>query len=272
MPNPVVSVLLPVGRPDRFLAEALASLQAQTVREFEVLFLASPGLDDYLQSQMHATACTFPFQICTVRLANLAFALNVGLERSASRYVARMDSDDVCSPTRFAAQIKHLDENPDCGVVGLRTVLIDDTGQPLRGQRFPYHGSDAEIRRILRRKNPLCHPAVMFRRTALERVGGYRYGNAAEDHELYLRLARDRAFRFINLAEPPFYYRRHPGQLTDPKRAYEAFSEIAGFMFTELLRSLNPAYVAGIIRYHPFIRYIGAKINRVRAFMVKAKR
>ena len=272
MPAPIISVLLPVGRQDRFFADALSSLQAQTFREFEVLFLSSPGLEEYLHKQMKATGCTFPFQICIVRLANLAFALNVGLERGASKYVARMDSDDVCSPGRFAAQIKHLEENPDCAVVGLRTVLINETGEPLKGQHFPFHGSDAEIRAILRRKNPLCHPAVMFRRSTLECVGGYRYGNAAEDHELYLRLARNKQSKFVNLPEPPFFYRRYPGQLTDPRRAYDAFSEIAGFMCSELIRTKNPVYFAGMFRYHPIIRHLGAKINRLRASMAKAKR
>jgi glycosyltransferase involved in cell wall biosynthesis len=266
MLNPTVSVLLPVGREDRYLELALSCLSRQTFKEFDIHILVSPGLEKYVESQIRAVGAQFIYYIHSVRLANLAFALNVGVELSKGEFIARMDSDDMCADSRFEAQVHFLKKHSNCCVVGLRTELINENGEQLRGQRFPFYGADKEIRAVLRRKNPICHPSVMIRRESLEAVGGYRYGNSAEDHELYLRLARNGSVTFANLSSPLFYYRRHGGQLTDRRRAYQAFSDIAGFMLTELIRTKDGRLIVGMFRYHPSVRWGGALFNRVRAW------
>jgi len=267
MVPPSVSVLLPVGRKDKYLQQALESISQQSFKRFDVHLLVSPGLEEYVTAQIGAVALKAPYCIHSIRLANLAFALNIGVERSDGEFIARMDSDDACEKGRFDAQVAFLNEHPDCCVVGLRTVLIDENGESLRGQRFPFYGSNEEIRAVLKRKNPICHPSVMIRRKFLEGVGGYRYGNSAEDHELYLRLAREEFYTFANLKDPVFYYRRHGGQLTDRRRAYQAFCDIAGFMLTELFRTKDLRFLVGMFRYHPLVRRAGACFNRARAWI-----
>ena len=161
-------------------------------------------LEGCMKKEVHAAGLKCPCYIHRVPLANLAFALNLGVERSEGEFIARMDSDDRCGDERFEAQVCFLQSHLRCCVVGLKTVLIDEKSEVIRGHRFPFFASDREIRAALRRKNPMCHPGVMFRRGPLEAVGGYGSGNSAEDHELYLRLARDRNNLFANLREPLF--------------------------------------------------------------------
>lgn len=261
MSTPRLSVLLPIGRKDRFLREALSCLAAQTCRDFDVHIIGPPELQNYVAEEMRIANITVVWKYHCARLPNLAFALNLGFERSSGEFVARMDSDDLFTEARFEAQIGYLLRNSRCVVVGLKTVLIDENGVKISGHRFPFLPQDKQIRRALRIRNPICHPSVMFRRTALEKVGGYRYGNTAEDHELFLRLARDPNIEFANLAEPEFAYRRYSGQLTDKNRAHQAFCDIAGFMLTEFLRSKHPSLLLGMYRYHPWVRSLGARIN-----------
>jgi O86/O127-antigen biosynthesis beta-1,3-galactosyltransferase len=257
MSTPVLSVLLPIGREDRFLEASLRSLAEQTYRGFDVHVLAPPELANYLKTQLSRTKLEEFTIVHSIRMANLAFALNYGIEKTTAPYIARMDGDDRCSAQRFEAQVRYLEANPSCCAVGLRTILIDENDNTSTQQRFPFYGTDAEIRSALRRRNAFCHPSVTFRRTALEAVGGYRYGNTAEDHELFFRLARRKEWTFANLSTPAFFYRRHNAQLTDWSRARAAFTDIAGFMTTELLRTHDIRYLAGILRHHPLVRKWG---------------
>jgi hypothetical protein len=94
---------------------------------------------------------------------------------------------------------------------------------------------------------------------------GYLYGNTAEDHELFLRIVRNKNSKLYNLPKELFFYRRHDSQLTNIKNAETAFNNISGFLFTEFLFSYNPIYLIGIIANHPFLRrmrMVYRKINR----------
>jgi hypothetical protein len=100
----------------------------------------------------------------------------------------------------------------------------------------------------------MLHPALMIRRKYLINVGGYRYGHMSEDHELFIRLSRDKDLQFENLEDLLFSYRRHADQITNIKHAHKHFSEITGFLITEFLLSGNPKYIIGSIAIFPWIR------------------
>ena len=94
----------------------------------------------------------------------------------------------------------------------------------------------------------------MFRTSTLFENNGYMYGNTSEDHELYIRIARNPENLFENIPEHLFNYRRNRYQLTDMRNAWESYTDIGGFLFTEFLRTWNPFYLVGIIAVHPFCR------------------
>jgi hypothetical protein len=122
-----------------------------------------------------------------------------------------MDGDDVALPDRLERQCDLLDSDPELGAVAGTVVVIGPDGNVLR--TWPVSETDRAIRTTLRRTNPFCDPAVMIRRSALRKVGGYRaaFGPAA-DYDLWLRISEH--FRLGALREPVLLYRWHPGQLS----------------------------------------------------------
>ena len=90
------------------------------------------------------------------------------------------------------------------------------------------------------------------------------YGNTSEDHEIYLRIARDKNNLFENLEENLFFYRKRKNQLTDLNNAHESFYDISGFLFSEFLRTFNPLYIVGIVAIHPFFRKSRAYIRTIK--------
>ena len=246
---------MPIARIDRFLPPAINSLKCQTFKNFDCHILTGLLDENEIKKLEILISSDSRFTVHQLNLGGIAFALNYGLNLSKSKYTARMDGDDISEPLRFETQIEFLEQNPNYVAVGCRVELIDSDGNTLK-RSFKFYENNFEIRRALKYRMPFCHPAMIFRTSILVLSNGYMYGNTAEDHELYLRMARDSNYLFKNLPDKLFSYRRHEDQLTNMKYANKAYCNIAGFMFTEFLLSHNPLYIIGIIANLPVLRRI----------------
>jgi O86/O127-antigen biosynthesis beta-1,3-galactosyltransferase len=132
-------------------------------------------------------------------------------------------------------------------------------------REYPYYQTDKEIRRIIPFRNPMVHPALMLRKSAIYSVRGYKYGNSAEDYEMFIRMARNRDLKFHNLNMSLFDYRRHNKQGTGRDRVKINYWDKSGFLFTEFLRTRSLKYIGGMLTMHPFVyrlRMLGRKLTK----------
>ncbi len=108
MGEPRVSVVIPVHNGERFLAEAIRSVLAQTLTDLEVVVV-----DDGSTDGSAAVAASFPGVRC-VRRDNrgVAAARNAGLDATRAELVAFLDQDDLWLPTKLECQIAVLDREP----------------------------------------------------------------------------------------------------------------------------------------------------------------
>jgi glycosyltransferase involved in cell wall biosynthesis len=242
-----------IGRIDPYFREAIDSILAQSFRDFEFLIiidLAIRELEDEIRK-------LYPREdrirmLLSAPLGGLAYKLNIGVGEARGEYIARMDADDISRPDRLLEQVRYMDENKDMAVLGCRVQMMDSNSARIERQ-YPFYESDLEIRRMLPLRNPMVHPALMFRRSALYSVHGYKYGNTAEDYEMFLRMARNPELKFHNLDKILFDYRRHALQVTGLSRVKINYQEKAGFLFTEFLRTHSLKYLVGILLMHPFV-------------------
>ena len=249
----MLTVLMPVGAIDEFLPIAIDSIKNQTFVGFVCHILCGQLTEDELTRLNGLVSRDERFVLHYLNLRGITFALNYGLNLVKTKYVARMDSDDISHPTRFEKQLNFLEGNVNYVAVGCRVTLVDEYGETVN-QKFKFFEDDLEIRRALKYRMPLCHPAMIFRADTLLSHRGYMYGNTSEDHELYLRVARNSNNLFKNLPDHLFSYRRHGNQLTHPSNAHRAYCNIAGFMFTEFLLTWHPVYLLGIVSNHSLLR------------------
>src|SRR5690606_37457344 len=147
-------------------------------------------------------------------------ARNFMLGEGSGRFNARMDADYVALPERFALQVAALHEDPSLVLVGGQIELIDAAGRrigPL-GQPLTHREIDGYH---LRGHTSVCHPMAMFRREAVEQVGGYREEYmCAEDLDLWLRLAE--VGRLRNLPQNVLQYRVHDASVSSQRQAEQA--------------------------------------------------
>jgi hypothetical protein len=206
---PRVSIVMPVFNGGPFLAQAIRSVLGQTLSDFELVAVDDGSEDDsasVLEDFRQRDDRVRPFR---TKHAGIVAALNRGWQEARAEYVAVANADDLSLPERLALQTAFLDENDRVAVVGTLIETIDESDNRGRVLRFPTEAST--VRATLRRHNCLAHPSVMFRRSAVAAVGGYRL-DYVEDYDLWLRVSE--RFDLANLGEVLVLYRVHPGQIS----------------------------------------------------------
>jgi glycosyltransferase involved in cell wall biosynthesis len=223
MPDPLVSLLMPVYNAEATLAEALESLAGQTLGDFEIV-----AVDD--GSQDGSGRLLRQWQAREPRLrpvfaphAGLLPALNAGLARCRGVLVARMDADDRCHPRRLEKQVALLRQRPDLGVVG---SLVETFPRETVGEGFRLYEewlnrlvTHEQISREIFIESPIVHPSALVRRAELLALGGYQERGWPEDYDLWLRYLVG-GHRFAKVPEVLFYWREHPSRLTHTDRRY----------------------------------------------------
>jgi glycosyltransferase involved in cell wall biosynthesis len=258
--KPRISVIMPINRDDGFFEAALNSVLCQSYRNFEFLIIANNCSDELWQKISDISDERVVAK--RVNIGNLIFPMNLGLSLAKGEYIARMDADDVCLPDRFKLQLNFLEKNPNIDILGGRVKLIDSFGSEL--STIPkFFETHFEITSALPYRNPLVQPAIFFRKKVLLENGGYKFGFAGEDYDLWIRLMLA-GKTFHNLNDVVLLYRRHESQMTSDNRRYLIFSEVSALLLMYFLKTKDVRFLLGAILKIPFLR-------RVRDFLTKDK-
>lgn len=203
----LVSVTMPVYNAERYVAEAVQSVLAQTHRELELIIVDDGSTDGTLAILQRLAAQDPRIRLSSRANRGISATRNECLAQARGEFIAVLDADDVAMPDRFDRQVQYLRDHPDCLCVGGAIQEIDEQGRELIQTRFPTE--DSAIQESALSAGPsLCHSAVLMRREAVERVGGYREEvSSAEDLDLWLRLGE--RGRLANLPDIVVKYRVH---------------------------------------------------------------
>jgi len=125
-----------------------------------------------------------------IRLAQnvgLGNALKIAVESASHELVARMDSDDISEPTRFEQQLAVFEKDPMVDIVGGDiSEFIDAEDNVVAYRCVPQ--SNKEIREYMQTRCPLNHVSVMFKKTSVQKAGGYLDLFWNEDYYLWIRM------------------------------------------------------------------------------------
>lgn len=186
MSAPLVSILMPVYNGARFLAEAVAGVTGQTLGDFELLIIDDGSTDESADLAAGFSDSRIRVLRNDVNLG-LVKTLNRGLAEARGEWIARCDADDIWLPGKLAAQFALAHQDPRLALIGTGATLIDERGN-FRGHFRTPANHDA-LRWDLCFRNPFVHSTVLFRREMALEEGGYRDIPAAEDYDLWSRMA-----------------------------------------------------------------------------------
>lgn len=191
------------------LCAAVGSMLGQTLPADDFVLVCDGPLPPALNRVIDGFVRRDPRRFRVLRLSRcrgLAAALNAGLPLCRRDLVARMDSDDISHPRRCARQVEYLLRNPDVAVLSGTVLEFWDIPTRTTGKRS-LPGMHTDLCRFSARRSPFNHPAVMYRKSAVAAVGGYRCAYPFfEDYDLWVRMQRA-GFRGRNLREPLLFMR-----------------------------------------------------------------
>ena len=142
----------------------------------------------------------------------LGYALKIGLENSKNEIIARFDSDDLNLKDRLYKQYKYLMKEKSIDILGSKVLeyKIEKGIISSRTKNVPIN--DLEIKKMMRYRNPINHPSVIFRKTPILNEGSYQIIESFEDYYLWLRCKKIN-LKFENLNEPLVAMRRESNTL-----------------------------------------------------------
>ena len=216
-----VTFLLPVYNGEKFLSEALKSIQDQTFKDFEVLII-NDGSTDSSQSIIDDFAATDKRFKCIQREnRGLIKTLNEGLDVIQTKYIARMDADDICHPERLQKQMDFMEANPEVGVCGSRCLFFGLTEREIH-----YPLTHERIVATIPYGSPFCHPSVMYRKSVFEEHA-IRYDESfkdCEDYKMWLDLSS--LTKMANIDDVLLYYRKHGESVSDQSAVQKQGSQL----------------------------------------------
>ncbi len=184
----LVTVLMPVYNGESFLVQAIESVLNQTFADFEFLII-----DDGSQDRSSEIIMSFgDHRIEHIHNGNnlgQTKTLNKGLGIIATKYVARIDQDDISAPTRLEYQVRYLESNADVAVLGSWFHVIDDTGNILYDFCPPI--SHRGIINCFVTYNPFAHSSLCMRTNVVRDHGCYPEDyKLGQDLGLLIKIAR----------------------------------------------------------------------------------
>jgi len=231
---PLVSVVMPVYNGEKYLAEAIESILAQTFKDFELLIVDDGSTDssaEIIRSKVAQDSRIRFFQL--ERNMGHADARNVGVAAAAGNFITGMDCDDLSLPQRLAKQVEFLQSHPEIGGVGAhRQVMNKDLSSIL----YPHILSQQHALIVLDWFiNPMfMGVTLMLRREFLRAIGGFQPGRRrTEDMELVARLFDETSIQLANLPDVLYINRRHEfnADTLPGSAAFKAQEELQTRMF-----------------------------------------
>ncbi len=226
---PRVSVIIPVYKAEKFVADAIRSVLAQTYADFEIIVVDDGSPDKSIEVCQQFD----DLRVRIIRQSNrgLPGARNTGIRNAVGEYVALLDADDLWAPQKLEKHVQHLEESPDVGISFSYSAFVDEFGVPTGLVQKPKKLQDIEASYILCR-NPIGNgSSPVMRREALNSIEFYddvhgqvepcyfderlRHKSAdATDVECWLRTAIKTDWKIEGIPEILTLYRVNSGGLS----------------------------------------------------------
>lgn len=206
--------------PDKkLLASAIESVIHQTFTNFE-LIIVDDGSKEPIEPYIRTVSTDPRVRVFRITNSGPGAAANYGILQTTGEYIARLDDDDMMLSTRIQKEAEYLDTHPDVSCVG--TWHYDKIGNRYYPHRKFPTGHEEIVKSLLVFRIAQAHTTLMFRRTAFDKIGGYRILRGGLDLDLCLQLGT--VGRLANLGEYLNYYTMSANGLgtVNPKK-YEAY-------------------------------------------------
>ena len=213
MSEPALTVVMPAHNTEAFIGPAIRSILNQDFEDLELWVLENGSSDKTAEV---AGGFNDP-RLRVFRLGAVGFqgALEFALRNAKTKWLARMDSDDLCLANRISAQMDALQTQREISLVGTSYAFITPFGHVIErshGQKSRILTKEAIAMGGCRPEFPnarfCADPSMIFCRELALKVGGYDPQFIMGDVPLWLRMLE--ISRGWELAQSLYLYRLLP--------------------------------------------------------------
>jgi glycosyltransferase involved in cell wall biosynthesis len=206
----LISVVMAAKNYGRYLPAAIASVQAQTDPDWELVIVDDGSEDDTPAVAQRYLGDPRIRYSRSDRLGQTR-AKNLGVSLARGPLIAFLDADDVWLPEKLEKQ-RPLLEPSEVGVVFSLRKLIDHDGRLMAYDPGPLPPRGWILPDVFNR-NFICFSTTILKREVLDRIGGFDPNlDLSIDYDLWLRASRHYAFDYV--PEPLVLYRTGHGNLS----------------------------------------------------------
>ncbi|QNH00819.1 glycosyltransferase [Pseudomonas sediminis] len=267
---PLVTVVIASYNHAPYIEQCILSVVQQTYPHIELLVVDDGSTDDSV-ARIEQLQREHGFELRVQQNKGLTHTLNEAIARAKGSLIAPFGSDDIMVSERIAKQVAYMQDKPEVGICAGNIELIDSDGQLFPE---PRQRRDIAFRRLdfddvfMERKPYPPAPTLLFRKEALEQVGGFDPQIRLED--LLIELKITHAGYYIDcLGEVLAQYRKHdsnsskntPFMVESILRTYALFKDHPQYEFvrTRFLSSMflkcsnrDRDYAKQLLRQIPF--------------------
>jgi len=216
--QPTVSLVMTVYNRERFLAEAIESVLAQTFPDFELAIWDDGSTDSSLDIARSFAKKDNRIRLIEAEHKGRVNSLASAIAESSAPYLGWVDSDDLLTPTAVEETSAVLSAHPEVGLVYTDYIVIDEDGKAKgygRRCRIPY----SKERLLL---DLMTFHFRLMRRSVFDQAGGINPSfEMAMDYDLCLRLSEATEVRHIR--KPLYRYRAHQESLSNSRRIEQMY-------------------------------------------------
>jgi glycosyltransferase involved in cell wall biosynthesis len=214
--TPSVSVVIPAYNAARYIGQALDSLHAQSLTDYEVIVVNDGSTD---RDELEQVLRSHPLSIIYLTQPNrgVSAARNAAINVARGKFYAQLDADDQWTPDYLAVQLGILSANPEAALVYPNAMIISDsTDEELEYMSINPSEGEVTFQSLVRRTCTVM-TCVTARMSVIRDVGMFDEGlRTCEDFDLWLRLTKNDA-RIIYHRRPLALYRRRQGSLSSDR-------------------------------------------------------
>ena len=234
---------MPVFNGANYIDQTIQSVLKNNFKDFEFLIIDDGSTDN--TAEIIKSFNDNRIKYFKKQNSGIAETLNFGLKKSNFELIARIDSDDLIKLNRLEKQLNYFKQNR-VDVLGSNAFLIDSKNKVYGSTKFPLT-QDLIKKNLEQMECPIIHPSVMYKKSKVLSVGGYRE-KYADDYELWLRMIKNSTFN--NLRDNLIYLRRHSSNLSSLKT-----------------KTTQTVIVDSFIKYYEF----NGDINKLKKNYIKCK-
>ena len=230
--------------------EALESIVNQTYKPDEFVLVIDGPIPDSTNNIIKDYERVPYFKV--VRLnenAGHGNARRIGLENCSYNLIALMDADDISVPNRFEKQIKCFHNDSELSIVGGNINEFIESVDNIVGVREVPSG-DGQIKEYLKKRCPFNQVTVMFKKTDVDKAGGYIDWYCEEDYYLWIRMF-EKNMKFKNIAENLVFVRvgNEMYQRRGGWRYFKSEAKLQKYMLDKKINNMLTFFTNVLIRF-----------------------